>query len=256
MSPTFTGLIEVGRSTLVTRLFDMDNISQNLANFNNFGYKATRQNFQEVLNASSQKGINALSGNGLTGTQTLLQQGALIQQSEALNMAIQGEGFFAVTLPDGRKAYTRNGEFRLDGQGNIANASGYALDWTGSGAAMTNFSEIAVDRDGTVRVKDAGATTYRVAGQVNMYRFTNPTALQGYGDNMWLPTSASGAPISGAPASSRNFGQVIGNSLEGSNVNMAEEASRMVVVQRSFDLATRNLKMTDEMMAQAIHMRQ
>jgi flagellar basal-body rod protein FlgG len=246
MPNNMSQLLGLARSGVMARLFDLDVVSNNLANVNTFGYKGARANFQELLTNASEQGTLP------RGTQMLLQQGALRTTGNALDVAIQGEGFFAVTLPDGRTAYTRDGAFQRDANNQIVTGSGFRLNWTGQLPAPDTFDAIAIETDGTVRVRQNNQ--WNSVGRIPTYRFPNPTALQGFGQNAWLATDPSGAAQAGT-AGANGYGTLIGQTLEGSNVNMAEEMTHLISLQRAYSLSVRAFQQTDQMFGLAIALR-
>jgi len=244
MPTSLTQILNVARSGMMARLTDLDLVSNNLANINTNGYKASRSNFQELLNE------RRLSGVQIRSTQQFMDPGQIKNTGNPLDLAIAGNGFFALTLPDGRTAYTRDGQFELDAQRRIVSSSGYPLVWQGQ--IPQDATDISVFPDGTVRVLQG--ETWNEAGRIQISRFPNATALQGYGQNLWLETPASGAAQAGAPGS-EGYGQLMSRALEGSNVNIANEMSQLVTLQRSFQMSLRTFQTTDTMLSQAIHLR-
>jgi flagellar basal-body rod protein FlgG len=244
MANTLTQLLDLARSGMISRLFDLDVVSANLANVNTTGFKGTRANFQEVLSAT------APSGASPRATQTMLRAGSLRRTDNPLDMAIEGDGYFGVQLPDGRTAYTRDGAFIRDSDNQIVTASGLRLVWNGQLPA--NLEDVHVNPDGTVMVKQAGV--WSQAGQIPLTRFANPSALAGDGQNMWLPTDASG-PAQAGNAGGAGFGTIQGNALEGSNVNLADEMTHLIALQRAYSLSVRSFQQTDHMFDLAIRMR-
>lgn len=250
MLPSFSKILHISRSSMLARFTDLDVVSHNLSNVNTVGYKRSRSNFQELLDIQTAPDDISYNGVRVEATQHLFDQGGLQVTGNSLDLAISGEGFFAVTLADGRTAYTRDGQFFLDEGLNIVTADGNALDWTG--AIPPDTLELAVQPDGTVMVFNG--TDWNQAGTIGLTRFTNPSGLFGYGDNLWLESDASGAPQAGA-AAAPPFGEIVGSALEMSNVNMAEEMTQMVTLQRSYEISMRVFQNTDQMMIQAIRMR-
>ncbi|MFZ5808662.1 MAG: flagellar hook-basal body protein [Chloroflexota bacterium] len=244
MTITLHQILHISRSGMMTRMLDLDLVSHNLSNINTAGFKTSRSNFQEMLNQRIYNGVQ------LRTTQRFMDQGAFKQTSRPLDLAINGGGFFAVTLPDGRTAYTRDGEFTLDSNRQIVNANGFPLVWDGS--IPDDAEEVNVETDGSVMVLQGG--TWNQAGVIQLARFPNENGLEGFGNNLWLETTVSGAPIIGAPTS-EGYGEVRNHMLEQSNVNIANEMSQMILLQRSFELSLRTFQATDQMLDQAIQMR-
>ncbi len=244
MASSVFHILNISRQDMLARLTDLDIISNNLANVNTTGFKASRANFQELLKDGQ------LSGVHLTSTQTLSDQGSLIPTQNALDLAISGEGFFAVQMADGRTGYTRAGEFSQDANGAIITSGGQKLIWQGQIPAEAE--EIQVTGDGTVLTRTG--STWTSAGSIQLTRFANPTGLQACGGNLWLETESSGVPMAGAPGS-LNFGTINSHAIEKSNVNMADEMTRLVSLQRAFQITTRTFQQTDQMIDEAIHIR-
>ncbi|MBI3762792.1 MAG: flagellar hook-basal body complex protein [Chloroflexi bacterium] len=246
MPTTIPQLLDLARSGMLARLADLDAVSANLANANTTGYKRGRLNFQELLDDRRA----ALDGTQTRATQRLMDQGQLRQTGRPFDLAVDGEGFFAVRLPDGRTAYTRDGQFQRDANGQLVSVSGYPLVWDGH--PPKDAEEFHVNPDGTVMVKQG--EVWSQAGQVPLTRFANPSGLNGYGQNLWLATDVSGAPIDGE-AGAADFGQIVGSALESSNVNLADEMTHLLTLQRAYGLSVRAFQQTDQMLGLAIQMR-
>lgn len=244
MTSTLGQILHIARSGMLARLLDLDQVSHNLSNVNTVGFKSSRSNFQELLEGQRLNGVQ------LRATQRFMDQGALTQTSNPLDLAINGPGFFAVTLPDGRTAYTRDGQFTLDARRQIVNANGFPLVWDGE--IPEDAQDVAVNPDGTVMVQQG--EDWNTAGTISLNRFPNPSGMEGFGNNLWLETEVSGAVETGS-ADADGYGQIVGSALESANVNIANEMTQMVALQRSFEMSLRTFQQTDEMMSQAIHMR-
>lgn len=245
MTTTITQLLDLARSGMLARLTDLDSVSANLANANTVGYQRSRLNFQELLDEAS-----ALEGTQTRAAQRLTDQGQLRQTGLPFDLAIDGEGFFAVRLADGRTAYTRDGQFQRDSNGQLVSVSGYPLVWDGDIPA--DADEFHLNPDGAVMVKQGDA--WSQAGQVPLSRFANPSGLTGLGQNLWLATDVSGAASDGS-ASAQGFGQIVGGALENSNVNLADEMTHLLTLQRAYGLSVRAFQQTDQMLGLAIQMR-
>jgi len=237
--------LHISRHDMLSRLNDLDVTSSNLSNVNTAGYKANRSNFQEMLNQKLEQGTR------LAGTQSLHIQGSLRDSDNPLDWAIQGEGFFSVTLPNGDTGYTRDGQFRLDAERKLVNANGYPLVWEGEIAE--GVTDIQLRSDGTVTGLDAEGQSVDL-GTVQLTRFPNPTGLTGYGDNIWLESDASGAAQAGAPGE-ENFGLITSHKVEQSNVDLARELSHLMTLQRSFSMSLTAFQQTDAMISLAINLR-
>jgi len=244
MSSSLFHTLNISRQDMLSRLNDLSVTSNNLANINTAGYKASRANFQEFLNKQ-------LEGSKLVSTQRLPTQGAMKTSENPLDWAIQGDGFFSVTLPDGTLGYTRDGQITLDADRNLVTASGYPLVWDGTIAE--GMTDISIGSDGAVTALNADGTSAAV-GTVQLTRFTNPTALKDNGNNVLLETTTSGAAQTGA-AGSENFGTISGKMVEQSTVDISQEMTHMITLQRSFSMSIKAFQQTDTMISEAINLR-
>ena len=239
----------------------IDVISNNLANVNTTGFKKSRADFQELLyqgiksaGASSAEGAELPSGIqvGLgvkpAAVQKMFQQGDFVSTGNSLDLVIEGQGFFQITKPDGEIAYSRAGALKINSEGNIVNSDGYALE-----PAITipaNTLQITIAQDGTVSTLQAGSSTPTEVGQIELAQFINPGGLNATGKNLFLPTAASGEPITGNPGSD-GLGTINQGFLELSNVNVVEEMVNMIVSQRAYELNSKVVQSSDEMLATA-----
>lgn len=245
MPYSLLGTLNISRQDMLSRLNDLDVSSNNLANVNTAGYKTNRSNFQEMLNEKLEQGTR------LANTQLMQTQGSLRDSNNPLDWAIQGEGFFSVTLPNGEVGYTRDGQFVLDGERNLVNANGYPLVWEGE--IPEGVTDINIQSDGTVTALDADGQSVDI-GTIQLTRFPNSTGLTGYGDNVWLESDSSGPAQTGAPGE-ENFGIIIPHKVEQSNVDLARELSHLMTLQRSFSMSLTAFQQTDSMISQAINLR-
>lgn len=237
--------LNISRQDMLSRLRDLDVTSNNIGNVNTSGFKANRANFQEMLTAQLKEGTRVPS------TQLMPMQGSVRDSDSPLDWAIQGEGFFSVTLPNGEIAYTRDGEFKLDAENNLVNANGYPLVWDGE--IPDDAMDITIQADGTVTALNADGQSTNI-GTVQLTIFPNATGLTGYGDNLWLESDSSGAAQAGAPGT-ENFGVISSHKVEQSNVNLSNEMTRLMTLQRSFSMSLTVFQQTDNMISQAINLR-
>jgi flagellar basal-body rod protein FlgG len=245
MSSSLFHTLNISRQDILSRMTDLDVTSNNLANANTAGFKASRSNFQEVLNQQ------LTEGSLLKSTQLLTAQGGLRDSTSALDWAIQGEGFFSVTLPDGTIGYTRDGQFSLDADQKLVTAGGYPLVWDGEiTEGMTNIS---ISSDGNVTAFDETGASVEV-GTVQLTRFPNPSGVTSFGENIWLESDISGAAQTDA-AGAENFGTIGGYKVEGSNVDLGREMTHIMILQRSFSMSIKAFQQTDVMISQAINLR-
>jgi flagellar basal-body rod protein FlgG len=245
MASTLFSTLNISRTDILSRLRDLDVTSNNIANVNTSGFKSNRSNFQEMLTEQLKEGTR------VANTQLMLTQGSLRDSDNPLDWAIQGEGFFGVTLPNGETGYTRDGSFVLDAERKLVTANGYPLVWEGE--VPEGATDINISPNGTVTALDADGQSVDI-GTVQLTRFTNPTGLTGYGDNVWLESDSSGVAQTGAPGD-ENFGTVGAHQLEQSNVNLGREMARLMTLQRSFSMSISAFQQTDNMISLAINLR-
>jgi len=244
MSNSLFHILNISRMDMLSRMNDLDVISNNVANINTIGYRGNRANFQEMLNGLNYDGIHQAS------SQLNMNQGAIKHTGNQLDVAIEGEGFFAVNLGGGKTGYTRNGQFALDSAGNLVSSAGYPLVW--SGTVPPGAEEIEIQENGIVRVRVGDA--WGEVGTVSLTRFPNASGLQVNGSNVLLETVASGTAQTGQPGTAQ-FGRLLSSSVENTNVNFADEITHLMSLQRGFQMSTRIFQATDTMISQAIHVR-
>ena len=245
MSSSLFHTLNISRQDILSRLADLDVTSNNLANVNTAGYKTSRSNFQEILNQQLKEGTQ------LKNTQMLTGQGSLRDSTNPLDWAIQGEGFFSVTLPDGKIGYARDGQFVLDADRKLVTGSGYPLVW--DGIIAEGMTDISISPEGKVTALDAKGASVAV-GTVQLTRFPNPSGLTSRGDNTWLESVASGKVQSGT-AGAENFGTINAYRVEQSNVELSQEMTHLITLQRSFSMSIKAFQQTDLMISQAINLR-
>jgi flagellar basal-body rod protein FlgG len=238
-------IFNINRSGMLALLQGLDGISNNLANVNTVGFKTSRSNFQEMLSEQ------IYGGTQIRTTQMKFSQGRLRETGNGLDAAIEGEGFFIIQMPDGENAYTRNGEFYLDQDLQVVNSDGFLLDWEGSIPA--DAEDVHINPDGTVMVKQGDV--WSEAGSIPLASFPNPGGLQIFGRNLYLETEVSGEAQIGTP-NTEPYGKLVGGAVEEANVDIAEEMSYLISMQRSFEMSLRSFQQTDQMMSQIINIRQ
>ena len=190
-------------------------------------------------------GLQLGTGVRVVATEKLFSQGNINPTDAPLDMAIQGRGFFQILLPDGTQAYTRDGSFTLDSQGQLVNSSGYTLQ-----PAITippNVASITIGVDGTVSVTTSGNAAPTQVGTIQLADFVNETGLQPRGENLFVETASSGTPQPGNPGQN-GLGTVIQGSLETSNVNIVEELVNMIETQRTYEVNSRAIETSDSML--------
>jgi flagellar basal-body rod protein FlgG len=246
------------RTGLDAQQTQLDVISNNLANVATNGYKRSRAVFEDLLYQTirqpggQQTQINQISsglqvGTGVrpVATEKIFTQGSLQQTGNSFDIAIQGNGFFQVEQPDGTLAYTRDGAFQLDNQGNMVTASGYLL------ADNINIPQdalsITIGKDGTVSVLQAGAVQPVEVGAIQVATFINTGGLQNVGENLFIETASSGIATPNQPGTN-GAGVLNQGYVEASNVNVAEELVSMIVTQRAYELNSRAIQTSDQML--------
>ncbi len=233
--------------------------ANNMANVSTVGFKRDRMVFEDLIyqkvrqsGASSSEATQLPSGLSYgTGvrpvqTQKLHTQGNLVQTNNSYDLAIQGDGFFQVQHPDGTTVYTRDGEFSLDANGQLVTANGFLLEPTIS--VPQDAVSVTVGSDGVVSALTAGASTPTNIGQVTLAQFINPTGLEAVGDNLYRETASSSVPQNDLPGQN-GMGSLIQGSLESSNVNVVEELVNMIETQRAYEMNSKAIATTDEMLS-------
>lgn len=236
----------------------IDVTSNNISNVNTIGYKKQRAEFADLFYqtmeyAGTSTSITTMSPTGIevglgvrpTAITKIFSQGNFKETSNSLDMAITGKGFFQIELPNGDIAYTRNGAFKLDGEGNVVNSDGYRL--LPEITIPEDATEIAIGTDGTVSILQAGDTQMNEIGQIEIATFINPAGLHSLGDNNFINTTASGDPILDIPGLN-GFGQLRQGFVEMSNVQLVEEMTDLITGQRAYEANSKAITTTDDML--------
>jgi flagellar basal-body rod protein FlgG len=237
-------------------------ISNNIANMRTTGYKRQRAEFQDLLyehvrrigtQTSTQGnilpvGIDLGGGVKTVGTPRLMSQGTLSQTGNDLDIAIRGEGFFKIQMPDGTYQYTRDGTFQMDNQGRIVNAQGNPVQPTIT--IPQNSAGITINAQGQVSVTLPGSTTPTILGQIGLTRFVNKAGLQPVGDNNFTETPASGPPQDGI-ANIDGYGDMQQSNLEQANVEVVSEISDLIAAQRAYEMNAKVISAADQMLQSA-----
>jgi flagellar basal-body rod protein FlgG len=244
---------------MLAQQLNVEVISNNIANMNTTAYKRQRAEFQDLLYQNQRRvGSQAADNNAIVpaGVQLglgvkaaavyrITEQGNLTTTGNQLDLAMQGKGYFQVTLPDNTIAYTRAGSFQLDQQGNIVTADGLRI--TGTNAIPNNATSITVNQSGQVFVSQPGQTQLAAAGQFQLASFVNEAGLQPIGNNNFVQTQASGNPITGT-AGNQGFGTILQGFLESSNVNTVQEITSLISAQRAYEMNSKVIQASDEML--------
>ena len=248
----------ISKTGLDAQQTQMDVISNNLANVSTSGFKRSRAVFEDLLYQTLRQpgaqtsqqtqlpsGLQLGTGVRPVATERIFTQGNLQQTSNDKDIAIQGTGFFQVLMPDGTTAYTRDGSFQIDAQGQMVTSSGFALQ-----PAITipaNAQSVTVGRDGTISVVQSGSATPVQVGTLHLATFVNPAGLQSMGENLYVETAASGTANSNTPGTN-GAGTLAQGYVETSNVNVVEELVNMIQTQRAYEINSKAITTSDQML--------
>jgi flagellar basal-body rod protein FlgG len=241
---------------------NLNTIANNLANVNTPGFKRSKIEFQDLLyqkpraSGADSGGGNLVPtgtevGNGarVAATSKVFTQGQLTNTGEKLDLAIQGDGFFEIQRPDGTIGYTRDGSFKLSAQGQVVTIDGMPL--------LSGFQQVPVGSDVTI-AENGQVTVQNASGtqsfRLTLTRFANPAGLQSLGGNQYSETAASGTPEGGSPGE-QGFGSTIQGYIEGSNVNIVEEMVNLIVAQRAYEINSKSVQSSDEMLQNVANMK-
>ncbi|MGL4366806.1 MAG: flagellar basal-body rod protein FlgG [Brevinemataceae bacterium] len=252
---------------MVGEQFHIDTISNNLANINTTGFKRTRAEFHDLLYQTQRLagtpatevtqyplGIQTGLGVSVSGTQKFYTQGSLQQTGNVLDVAIQDEGFFAVQMPDGSTAYTRDGTFKIDSNREIVTSQGYKLLPNITLPDNFEIETFTVSPSGELTVRVGGNDEPLDIGRITLNRFINPAGLTNIGENLVKESPASGNAVEGIP-SSQGFGSLNQRFLEMSNVSAITEMVDMIVAQRAYEFNSRAIQTSDNMLGSAVSLK-
>ncbi|MEM5947825.1 flagellar basal-body rod protein FlgG [Spirochaetia bacterium 38H-sp] len=254
-------------SGMVGQQYHIDTVANNLSNVNTTGFKKNRVDFEDLIYQTVRMaGTPATEvtvvptptqvGHGVRVAASAKQftQGALQNTGNISDIAIQGDGFFRVMLYDGSYAYTRDGSFKIDSNGQFVTSNGYRVmpDITLPEGFIPDT--LSVSQDGRVTVKVPGQDDPIDVAQIQLYRFVNPSGLQAIGDNMYKVTNASGDPVGGRPGFD-GMGKVMHKFLEMSNVSVVNEMVEMIVAQRAYELNSKAVQTSDSMLSTAVNLK-
>lgn len=253
-----------GATGMQAQQLNLNTISNNLANVNTTGFKRSKIEFQDLIYQKPRAvgaeagggelvptGVEVGNGSRVVSTAKVFSQGQLAQTSEKYDIAIQGDGFLEVQRPDGTVAYTRDGSLKLSADGKITTSDGLPV--------LSNFQQVAqgatdfsVASTGDVTVTSPnGNQSYRI----QLVRFNNPSGLRSLGGNLYEETPASGTPNKGNPGEN-GFGTISQGYLEGSNVNVVEEMVNMITAQRAYEINSKSIQTSDEMLQKISQLKQ
>lgn len=258
--------LDIGATGMMAQQIHVDVISENIANMTTTGFKRQRPEFKDLMYqniirpgaTSSDAGTIVPSGLQLgLGVRTsaiyrIHEQGTLQMTENPLDLALNGDGFFQIELPDGETAYTRNGIFQVNQDGEIVTTQGYRLQ---PGFTIPQDTvDIQISDEGQVMVKIDGQVALQNLGQIQIANFINPAGLEAMGDSLYLETEASAAAIVGNP-NTENFASVRQGAVENSNVNVVEEITRLITAQRAYEMNSKVISTSDDMLGTITNLR-
>ncbi len=248
----------IAKTGLDAQQTQLDVISNNLANVSTSGFKRSRAVFEDLLyqtlrqpgaNTSQQTnlptGLQLGTGVRPVATERIFSQGNLQQTSNSLDVAVNGQGFLQVQMPDGTTAYTRDGSLHVDNQGQLVTSSGSPI--LPAITIPSTAQAITIGTDGTVTVTQQGQATPTQVGAIQLANFINPAGLQSQGENLYLETQASGNPTTGTPGNN-GLGTLSQGYVETSNVNVVEELVNMIQTQRAYEMNSKAVQTSDQML--------
>jgi flagellar basal-body rod protein FlgG len=250
---------------MMAQQYNIDTISNNLANVNTTGFRKNEARFQDLIYQNLRApgtpvgpsvvpvGQDVGLGVKIGSSEKIFTQGTLAQSDNPLDIAIEGDGFFQVTLPDGTAAYTRDGSFKRDANGSVVTADGYFLN--PQITIPANATQVQVGTDGTVTAQIPGQNAPQALGQINLVRFVNAAGLAPQGSDNFVQTGASGAPTIAQPGLN-GTGTLQGGYLEQSNVSVVEEIVNMITAQRSYEANSKSIQTANEMLQTAVQLKQ
>jgi flagellar basal-body rod protein FlgG len=254
----------IAKTGLDAQQLNLDVIANNLANVSTNGFKRSRAVFEDLLYQTMRQpgaqstqttqipsGLQLGTGTRPVATERIYTQGTLQQTQNPLDMAINGEGFFQIQMPDGTLAYTRDGAFQKDNTGQVVTSSGYPLS-----PAITipaNALTVSISRDGIVSVTTPGNNTPTQVGTIQLATFVNIGGLQSMGENLFVETASSGAPTPNTPGLN-GAGLINQGYVENSNVNVAEELVTMIQTQRAYEVNSKVITTSDTMLGRLVQM--
>jgi flagellar basal-body rod protein FlgG len=254
-----------GATGMMAQQYNLDTVANNLANVNTTGFRQNQARFQDLIYQTLRApgspigaavvpvGQDVGLGTKVGSSEKVFTQGSLKQTDNPLDLAIEGQGFFQITLPDGTVAYTRDGSFKEDGNGAMVTADGYFL--SPQITIPQNALQVQVGPDGTVTAQTPGTTTPITLGQISLVRFTNPAGLAPLGKNLLSQTGASGTPIISQPGLN-GAGTLQGGYVENSNVSVVQEMVNMIVAQRAYEANSKSITTAEQMLSTAVNTKQ
>ncbi len=252
--------MNIAATGMLAQQTNVEVISNNIANMNTTAYTRRRPEFSDLLYQNLRRvgatssdagtivptGVQIGLGVKTTAVYRITEQGSVTSTDGTLDMAIQGKGYFQIRLPSGETAYTRDGAFQLSDQGEIVTHEGYQVL---PGITVPNDATgVTVNASGQVLIKRDGQTDTTQVGQIQLSIFANEAGLEARGDNLFMETPASGAPVNGNPAAV-GYGSLLQGYLETSNVNVVSEVTNLISAQRAYEMNSKVIQTSDEMMS-------
>jgi flagellar basal-body rod protein FlgG len=258
--------LSIGATGMLAQQQNVEVISNNLANMNTTAFQRRRTEFHDLLYQNMRRvgstsaddgsvvptGVQLGLGVKLASVYRIHEQGNLTATDNTFDLAIQGNGFFQITLPDGQTAYTRDGTFQLNGDGEMVTHDGYLVQ---PGLTIpANAVDVTINSSGEVLAKIDGQVDLQNVGQITLANFPNPAGLSAEGSNYYLQTTASGQPATAVPASP-GYGSILQGFLETANVNAVSEVTNLISAQRAYEMNSKVISTSDEMMGTLSQMR-
>jgi len=258
--------LDIAATGMLAQQRNVEVVSNNLANMNTTAFQRRRTEFHDLIYQDLRRvgstssdagtivptGVQLGLGVKLAAVYRIHEQGNLSATDNTFDLAVQGKGFFQIALPTGEAAYTRDGTFQLNESGQIVTHDGYTL--TPQISVPTNAIDVTINNSGQVLVKIEGQVALSNVGQIQTAIFQNEPGLEAVGGNLYKETPASGSPVTGAPAST-GFGSILQGFIETSNVNAVEEVSNLISAQRAYEMNSKVISTSDEMMGTLSNLR-
>ncbi len=258
--------LSIAATGMLAQQKNVEVVSNNLANMNTTGYMRRRTEFHDLMYQNLRRvgatssdagtvvpsGVQLGLGVKLAAVYRIHEQGNLSPTDNTFDMAVQGNGYFQVQMPDGTTAYTRDGTFQLNADGRVVTHDGYSV--LPAITVPDNAVDVVINTSGEVQVKLDGQVNYQNVGQLQIANFANDTGLESIGSNLYLESTASGSPSTSTPGSA-GYGTILQGFLETSNVNAVEEISNLISAQRAYEMNSKVITTSDEMMRTVSQMR-
>lgn len=258
--------LDIGATGMQAQQMNVDVISNNIANMTTTGHKRQRVDFKDLMYQQIQRpgaqssevgtilpsGLQMGLGVRVGAVYRIHEQGTFQMTENDLDLALNGDGFFQIEMPDGTTGYTRSGIFQLNQDGEIVTSQGFRMD--PNIVVPDDAISIEINRNGEVFVKIEGQVAMQNVGQIQIATFVNPAGLEAIGDNLFLETEASSAPVVGTPGT-ENFAVVQQGMVENSNVNVVEEITQLITAQRAYEMNSKIISTSDEMMQTVTQLR-